>query len=209
MEIKGLKINIIGDSITFGACIQDSLKNRFTAILEKEHGAIIRNYGWNGTRIAAYKEIVNGPSFCERYSEMDGDADLVFVFGGTNDYGHALSPVGRPGDKSQDTFYGACNTLFKGLIEKYPTAVVAVITPLHRKDEDVPNAMGARLKTYVDIIRAAAEEYSLPVLDLWKMSGLQPNIKIIRDKYVPDGLHPNEAGHRILASRIAAFIKSL
>ena len=68
---------------------------------------------------------------------------------------------------------------------------------------------GALLKTYVEIIREVAEYYSLPVLDLYKESGLQPNVPIIRKMYIPDGLHPNDEGHIILADKIARFIERL
>lgn len=68
---------------------------------------------------------------------------------------------------------------------------------------------GALLKTYVEIIREVAEYYSLPILDLYKESGLQPNVPIIRKMYIPDGLHPNDEGHIILADKIARFIERL
>jgi len=54
-----------------------------------------------------------------------------------------------------------------------------------------------------------AEFYSLPVLDLWSMSGLSVNSPVIREKYVPDSLHPNDAGHVILADRIIGFLEAL
>ncbi len=208
MEFKGLKINFLGDSITQGHGVENSAENRFTALLEKEYGIIARNYGLSGTRIANSKEFKYGPSFNERYSDMDDDADMVFVFGGTNDYGHSMSPIGTPDDRMPDTFYGACHSLFMGLIEKYPDSVIVIMTPIHRCGESNPNGLGGILKTYVDIIKSVAEQYSLPVLDLWKTSGLQPAVKVIQEKFIPDGLHPNADGHKILASRIAGFIKT-
>ena len=32
---------------------------------------------------------------------------------------------------------------------------------------------------------------------------------MILENYVPDGLQPNDEGHRILAEQIAAFLKTL
>lgn len=54
-----------------------------------------------------------------------------------------------------------------------------------------------------------AEYYSLPLLDLFKTSGLQPAVPIIRDKYMPDELHTNDEGHRILTDKILSFLKCL
>ncbi len=62
---------------------------------------------------------------------------------------------------------------------------------------------------YVNAIREVAEYYSLPVLDLFKTSGLQPAIPIIREKYMPDALHPNDEGHRILTDKIIKFLNIL
>ena len=65
------------------------------------------------------------------------------------------------------------------------------------------------LKTYVNIIREMAEYYSLPVLDLYAESGIQPKVDAIREKFCPDGLHPNDAGHVLLANKIYAYLRSL
>ena len=62
---------------------------------------------------------------------------------------------------------------------------------------------------YVEIIREVAEFYSLPVLDLYKNSGLQPRLPVIQQMYMPDGLHPNDAGHRVLADQIVQFLRTL
>ena len=65
------------------------------------------------------------------------------------------------------------------------------------------------MKHYVDVIREIAEYYSLPVLDLYSTYGIQPKVAVLREKYVPDGLHPNDEGHKILAEKIAAFLKAI
>ena len=65
------------------------------------------------------------------------------------------------------------------------------------------------LATYAAVIRETAEYYSLPVLDLFKNSGIQPAVPVVKEKYIPDGLHPNDAGHRLLADRMIGFLKAL
>ena len=65
------------------------------------------------------------------------------------------------------------------------------------------------LKEYVRIIKEVAEYYSLPVIDLWAMSGIQPKVDAIKQKYCPDGLHPNDAGHVLMAERIGNFLEAL
>lgn len=208
MEIRGKKINFLGDSITYGHGLENRDSECFVALMGSEEGAIVRNYGISGTRIANQSNEPNGWSYSQRYDEMNNDADIVVVFGGTNDYGHGDAPIGTPDDRTPDTFYGACNFLFRSLIEKYPMATVIVMTPLHRCGENNLKDW-ATLKTYVDIIRRVAADYSLPVLDLWKCSNIQPEAEGQRHAFMPDGLHPNAAGHRIIKSRLTGFIKSL
>lgn len=217
MELKGTKIDFLGDSITEGHGTSAPEKN-FCMLIEREYEAICQNCGIGGTRIARQHTPSNEAwdrDFCSRVADLDPDADIVVVFGGTNDFGHGDAPIGTMSDRTPDTFYGALHVLYTSLIEKFPESPIIVLTPLHRCNEDNPRGDGNKpqdvgdLKAYVEIIREVAEYYSLPVLDLYKESGLQPKVPVIKQKYIPDGLHPNDAGHEILARKIAKFIESL
>lgn len=218
MEIKGKKINFLGDSITEGAGAS-CRENRYTDLIAKKTSAVCRTYGIGGTRIARQHNASADPvwdrDFCSRVAEMDDDADCIIVFGGTNDFGHGDAPLGSMSDRTPETFYGALHTLYTSLIEKYPFAKIGILTPLHRCTEDNVFGDGSKktpgplLEEYVRIIREVAEYYSLPVLDLYKSSGLQPKVDIIKETYMPDGLHPNDAGYRVLADKIIKFIEIL
>lgn len=220
MNLKGLKINFLGDSITQGVGTSKEDKV-YHAVLKKEAGlAEARNYGISGTRFAIQKGTEKRPkddyvdinSFCERFEKMDDDADVVVVFGGTNDYGHGDAPLGNFDDRNPDTFYGACHYLFSGLIRKYLGKPIVIMTPLHRINElkvpdiKLPGDYGS-LKVYVNIIREVAEFYSLPVLDLFSVSSLQPEIKEIQENYIPDGLHPNDEGNAVIAHKLKLFLE--
>ena len=212
MNLQGLKINFLGDSITEGhGCSDEAL--RFADRIAAEYGAITRCYGIGGTRLARQKAPSGNPrhdlDFPSRVAEMDPDADVVVVFGGTNDFGHGDAPFGTPADRTADTFCGALHELYTSLLTKYPRAQFVIITPLHRSTENEPNMHGKVLKDYVDEIRAAAEYYSLPVLDLYAGYGVQPAVPMMKETYMPDGLHPNDAGHVILTNKIVKFIESL
>lgn len=221
MELKNKKINFLGDSITEGHGTSGN-GFRFVDLVKEMAGlAASRNYGIGGTRIARQQHPGNewfDQDFMSRVDRMDPDADVIVVFGGTNDFGHGDAPFGTFEDRTPDTFSGALHVLYNKLIERYPEAEIVVLTPLHRGNEDNPlgdnwnKTEGVEygpLKKYVDRIRETAEYYSLPVLDLWSMGKLQARTDVIRQKYMPDGLHPNDAGHRILAERICSFLKNL
>lgn len=222
MELKGLKINFLGDSITEGHGASSD-ENKFHQLLKAQAGlAAAKNYGIGGTRYAVQRNNGNPPwnngfdndSFCERFDKMDNDADVVVIFGGTNDYGHGNAPIGCFADRTPDTFYGACHYLYSGLIKEYLGKPIVIMTPLHRSNEFNNNNYyheqhSRKLKDYVAIIREVAEYYGLPVLDLYAVSGLQPEILEIKEKYMPDGLHPNDAGHRIMADKLQKFLENL
>jgi len=206
---QGKKVNFLGDSITAGLL---TTKIYYEVIKEKLGLEIARNYGISGTRIAKHSED-EGNSMSARFSKMEDDADLIMVFAGTNDFGHDNAPIGDFYDRTNATFYGACHVLMQGLIEKYYKKTIAFMTPIHRDyPEDVAyevNKSGNTLKQYVNIIKEVAEYYAIPVLDLYAVSGMQPKVEIIKKYYMPDGLHPNEAGHEKLADKIISFMETL
>ena len=209
MELKGKKINFLGDSITEGVGASEYARcyvEQFAAAT----GAVCRNYGISGTRIARRRVPYSNPNFDRDYPsrvpEMDPDADLIVVFGGTNDFGHGDAPLGEMSDRTVWTYYGALHVLCTTLIEKYPTCPIVILTPLHREDEEAQTPI---LKSFVDATRQVAEYYSLPVLDLWANYGIQPRVPVMKATYVPDGLHPNDAGHKILANKLQKFLEQL
>lgn len=219
MELRNKKINFLGDSITQWGGASCMEKGYVNLLKECAELAEARNYGIAGTRYAIQKEIKYAyedlNSFAERYDKMGDDADIIVVFGGTNDYGTGDAPLGHFSDRTPNTFYGALHYVYTGLIKKYLGKTIVVMTPLHRVNELRNTGDGnkeenlAILKEYVDIIREVAEYYSLPVLDLYANSGLQPDVPEISEAYFVDGLHPNDAGHSVLAYQLERFLKSL
>ncbi len=217
MELKGKKIAFLGDSITEG-CGVSAIENTYWNVLARKTGAQCFGYGIGGTRIAPQKNLGEGE--VDRYygSRVDGmisDADIVVVFGGTNDFGHGDAPFGSIDDTDERTFCGAMHALCVKLINRYPEAQLVVMTPIHRDSEDEGpyNELGLRLESnlegYVNAIMDIAAFYAIPVLDLYRVSGIQSRVPIIKERYIPDGLHPNDAGHVKIAEKLEGFLKTL
>lgn len=214
MELEGKKVNFLGDSITEGAGATDADKIYHAVFKNLSKASEVRNFGIGGTRLAKQNVPSENAKYDEYFSlradKMPDDADLVVVFGGTNDYGHGDAQIGTFSDRSVDTFYGACHELFLKLINKYPESEIVVMTPIKRENENKPNAAtGKVLKDYADIIKEVAQFYAIPVLDLYSMSGIVPDVPIIKEKYTSDGLHPNDSGHALIARRLIGFLKTL
>ena len=219
MELKGKKINFIGDSITEGARVA-SPDNYYPNIIKREAGlAEARNYGVGGSRIARVQEIKypSDEDFNMRAERMDKDFDAVVVFGGTNDFGHGTIPLGKMGDTDVYTFYGAVRTLCLYLIKNFPDKPIVFMTPLHRLNEELdynkrieegnPNARP--LSDFVNAIKEVCELFSIPVLDMFRDSGMPARVWAWCERYMPDGLHPNDEGQKLIAHKLQKFLENL
>lgn len=216
LELIDKKIVFLGDSITEGTGVSNP-DNLFWNQVAKRTGARCYGYGIGGTRIAPqHTSSQEGDQyFGSRISDMTPDADVVVVFGGTNDFGHGDSAFGNIYCQQEDSFCGAVHRLIQDLINRYPEAQLVFMSPLHRLGENDLglNEIGVRrdhrLEDYVDAIKAIAGYYGVPVLDLFRTSGMQPTIPIVRERYMPDGLHPNDAGHQRITNKLIGFLSSL
>jgi len=224
MKLTGKKVAILGDSITQGIGA-GPIENRYTSVFERITNSIVYNYGISGTRIARQFKPSADPrhdlNFLDRVEGMVDDADVVVVFGGTNDFGHGDAPFGCFDSCDEYTFYGALHSLCKRLINKYPEGTIVFMTPLHRTSENTVrydsvmhngvdyNGERPNLKAFVNAIKEVCEYYSIPVLDLYSTIGIQPSLEILKTKYMPDGLHPSAAGAAKIAMRLATFLDTL
>ena len=214
--MTGKKVVFLGDSITEGVGASD-IEHRYPNVFQKLAGCEIFVDGISASRIAPQKDadrsLRENRYFISRVPDLPADADFVVVFGGTNDFGHGNIPFGDFEDRMADTFCGALHTLCVELLKKYPYATIIFMTPLHRITEDLDiNEIGLprkRLIEYARMIRRVCEYYSLPVLDLYKRSGMQPAVRNIREIYMPDGLHPSDKGAEKIARLLYQFILGL
>lgn len=191
----GIKGNAIGDSIT-------EENNGYVKLISQQLGIRYRNHGKSG-------ELVGG--ILNRLDTLPVDADFNTLFSGTNNF-NASEPLGQKTDTiASGSFYGRYRGVIEALLTRYPNKPLILITPLQRaynvddgNIKTMTNNNGWKLSQYVAVIKELALEYGLPVIDLYSMSGLSPyNI----NNYTYDGLHPNETGHRKIATIIASEIK--
>ena len=206
-----LKINFLGDSITQGARASSEEKN-YVSLVGKMLNAVSRNYGISGTRIAIQRvpslKPYHDKYFASRVKDMDKDADLVFVFGGTNDYGHGDADFGNIGDKEPTTFCGAVDDLINELLKYYDQQKIIFILPIHRVNETNPYGSaktipGKTLPEYRDAMTTILNNRGIKILDIVEQFG-----KAEDNPLIADGLHPNDMGHQKLAELIVDYIKS-
>lgn len=202
-----MKIAFLGDSITEG--VGASLYEKcYVKQVEHKLQCETLNYGVSGTRIARQSKVnkdfpcMFDWDFQHRAQIMSPDVDKVFVFGGTNDFGHGDAPMGDKNSRDAYTFYGGLRNLVETLLAKYNREIICFILPLHRLDEELN---GRRLIDYVAAIKEIVTEYGIACLDLYN-NGLSKPYNEEDDTYFTDGLHPNDLGHSIIADKICEYL---
>ena len=212
MKLENLKIVFLGDSITEGARATRPENAYHQRIKEYCGLAAAYNCGVSGTRIArqtvpsynAHKQDLN---FALRAKVMPKDADMIIIFGGTNDFGHGDAYFGTIDSEDEYTYLGALNCLVQQLQNDFPKARLVFMTPIRRVSEDEPSMPdGKILADYVDGMIEIAKKYKLSVIDLFR-SGV---IEDPADKSIlADGLHPTDLGHDLMARYISEALKKL
>ena len=225
MNIKGMKVNFLGDSITEGAGVVDQ-QNRYDYRLAAMcQLSAINSYGISGSRLAHQIHPSETPRydlcFCGRAYDMDTSADMVVVFGGVNDYIHGDAPFGEVGDTTPATFCGGVYFLMNYLRQAYAGKPIVFMTParcfLRKEVDDLVVSTHARkrpgigkpLRPYVDAILETAKLFNIPAMDLYNDLGLDPHDPEIFDTYTMDGLHFNDAGHAVIAQKLKDFIEAI
>lgn len=205
-------INFLGDSITNGGGAE-KYSDCYVSLVAKSTGSVVFNYGIGGTGFTR-KKVFSGDMTDEDFlmrAEKMGDADLVFVFGGTNDYGHSSAPLGDVFSSDVYTFCGAVNRLIDYLSEKYGADKICFILPLHRYNEDDPYGEDrpipvAPLCDYVFALKEILDKRNIVYIDLLKE--IPTPIVNTGDEFTVDGLHPNNAGHKVIADKIVSYLKT-
>lgn len=212
---SGKKMIAIGDSITSGYNLTGT-EMPWSAQTASMLNMDFVNYGIGGSEIAQFVEgndSYNPMSI--RYADMDDDADLVLVAGGTNDWSHNHTELGTIEDTSVNTLYGALNTLCSGLKAKYPNAKIIFMTPIKRfpggyiYDYNTVNDYGFDLNKTCDVIKEVCEKYDITVLDMFTISNLDPTNAENQAKYFTDGSHPNYLGATDMAQDVVDFLKTV
>ena len=208
----------VGDSITAGVGTE---KIYYQYLKETLGLGSVTAMGVAGSCISAASDYgqTNQP-LINRYQNIPS-ADLIVIFMGTNDYCHE-TPLGSATDIQDGTFYGALNTIVPALTAKHPNSEILFVTPLHRYGfgtskilgtpftyDNIPNGVGATLADYVTALKTVCSNNDVSVIDLNTEFTLDPADASVRASYMPDGLHPNAAGHALIAGIMASHIRSI
>ncbi|MGO3338200.1 SGNH/GDSL hydrolase family protein [Psychrobacter sp.] len=208
--LKGKSWALIGDSITQETRFTDTNYSQYVS--NDVGGMTLYNYGISGSGFFDRSDVAT--------TMTETDLDIITVFLGTNDFGGNRKDLGDFLDVGTTTVSGCINELLIGVINKYYSSKIAIITPLPRLSSwgvnADPNQKGFTLRDIVELLKKYANHYSIPYIDLYHESNLPVWVPAANTKYFtapdndnPDGLHPNDAGHRIIANKVKAFLESI
>ena len=232
----GKKVAFLGDSIT-DKCHVGTTQN-YWHFLRDYLGIEHLVYGINGWSWAG---LVKQAEALKQDHGTDLDAILVFMGTNdynsnvplgewfttheeeVNSHGTVMKKQRREFCMDPATFRGRINIGLKYLKENFPLQQIILLTPVHRgyanfgganvqPEETFPNDINVYVDDYISALREAGSLWSVPVIDLFAVSGLFP----VNDAYAQffhdadtDRLHPNAAGHDRIAKTLMYQLLSL
>ncbi len=183
------------------------------SFVELSRAAALDDFGWQQATRVRESTTEYFPEVIDDLEKIDfSGVDILLVQYGLNDY-HAGVPLDNPEDPYDTyTFAGA----FRGAVaywrETYPEIRIVLLTSTYSwyeyagKTCEEMDEGGGILEDYINKEIQVAEEMGVEVLDLYH--DVYPH-ETWEDRklYTHDGLHPNEAGRRLLAETVAAYLR--
>lgn len=205
--LDGLTMHAIGDSYFQGS----GLGTYYTwpSLIAKKYNMLHVNYGIGGSTIANVS--TNNPMVIRYTAMASGHADIIILEGGRNDRNKSV-PYGEFDSKDNKTLCGALNIMIAGLHQKYPEALIILVTPWNYKDSSGGVTYSYAMKMveyqkqlgldYVKIINAADPN----------ISGVDMNDITFRQKYskkVSDISHLNAKGMDLVFPKMELQVAKL
>lgn len=191
-QSEKIRVACVGDSITFGACVQDREKNCYPAVLGGLLGEKydVRNFGVNGATLLKKGDL---PWWnVDAYRNATAfDPNIVIIKLGSND----TKPQNWKSKADFEADYKALIRHFKELPAK-PAVWVALPVPV-LKDNFGINKKSAEEEQ--PMILKVAKDEGCPVIDLYAAVAT-------KDLFDQDGIHPNAAGAKKIAEAVHAAL---
>lgn len=206
-ELEGLTMYAMGDSYFGGS----SLGKEVTWVnkLGNKYNMEYVNYGIGGSTMSDF--VTNKEPMVKRISRMKrGDANIVLLEGGRNDRSQQV-PLGDRDSRDTKTFYGAVNYMIDFCREKYPNALIILVTAWKHSGK---TTSGYNNITYADVMLDIANYRNDPhVVCLYaadpELTGVDMDDARFRAQYCIDAddvSHLNDEGMNYVLPKIEKFI---
>lgn len=207
--LTGKKWLAVGDSITVGLNATKS----YADVLAERYTATLTKHATSGAWISAGTGTIAIPNILSQtYTSLPDSAnfDVITIAAGTNDRINGTDGnLGVFDDRTTATFYGALHTLIAGLKTKYPNARMLFMSQTPRSglrtNPSTPTDLDKKFKAITEV----CDYYAVPVFAGHKCFDFHPDDNAtFKSTYMPDGLHPSDAGHIWYANRLEQAILS-
>ena len=216
---SGKKVVYLGDSITDPSQLTRHNHSIYWKYMQELYGIEPHVYAVSG-----YQWDRIYPMAQKMQSELGDTPDAILILLGTNDFNSGV-PLGEWYQTAEEDVNRRGVTIRQPR-RSFANQQIVLMTPLHRgyanfggnnvqPAECFPNVLGLYLEDYVKALREAADIWGVPLIDLYRDSGLLPTdpayAKYFRDggENGKDNLHPNGLGHLRMARTIAARLRAL
>ena len=205
--LYGKSVVFIGDSICYAG--NDNHKG-YGGRIGEAYSMTWYNRGISGAGV--YNGRKFGQIANQLWVDASKDVDYVIMQGMINDAINA-APMGAitsgfdPEQFDNSTFAGGLENMFYTARKYYPEATYGFI--ITYKCPYKPGRTDGMTR-YVKMVKQACEKYKIPYIDLCNDEDFCNNVlKVDTTEYLTDKLHPNSAGHTLLAQKLAPWMESL
>lgn len=210
--LTGKTLDTIGDSLTQLSYITGGNKKWQTYLQEWLKLSATYNHGVDSSRISG--AAANAMWQDARINAINANADIVIVMGGVNDWANNVVIGDKAyNNENTNTFFGACNVLFRKLTKRLPNArIVAFGTtfayyPNRSGFTDTTGILNNNNLSSVDYSDAMMESARLNGIEHYDIGGnLGVNVSNIENSFNIDEtfyIHPNETGIEMIAAFMA------
>jgi acyl-CoA thioesterase-1 len=190
-----LRVACVGDSITFGAGIRDRQNKSYPAQLSGMLGKLyeVKNFGNSGSTMLKKGD---KPYWKQREYEaaLDFKPNIVIIKLGTND----TKPQNWKHGPEFAADYKAMIAAFRALDSK-PEIYICLPVPVFNTRWGITDKIVT--ENIIPATKAVAKETGIKLIDLNTPLKGKGNL-------VPDSVHPNAAGAKIIAETIAKLLKA-
>lgn len=207
-ELEGITMYAIGDSYFAGWGLGKVYS--WVSRMGDKYDMNYANYGISGCTVAAK----NTSSIINRYNEMENntDAQVILIEGGRNDMSNAIT-LGTNTSTDKSTFKGALNVIIADTLEKYPNAIIVLVTPWKHISNN--NTTGLNNVDFANAMKEIAEHwnsnrvYCMYAADPANVGGIDATSSTCQKNYFvsdSDVSHLNLEGMKLVQPYMEQFI---
>ena len=201
LPLTSLKWCAVGDSWTEE---NNTATKNYVKLVEDALNVDVTNLGLSGTGFKRGEGSSN--AYYQRVSSIPIDTDVLTIMASGNDLSQGYT-IGSATDTGTSTICGCINTLLDNIYSRFTGIRLGIISVGAWQNNTPENT--TNFSTYTEKLKEICALRGVPFLDIFHQSNLRPNDSTFRSNFMPDGVHPNDAGYKLFANRIIEFIKSL